>query len=99
MDSFPLTEPMIQGSPAIGFELDDLLTLDPDAFNDLIPFNDKSMDLYDLNACLAAEWRIHSPATSTSSDSFSDCHAPSSLAEIPVMVSLKHQPVEPNLIG
>jgi len=84
MDSFPLGEPQIQGSPNLGLQLEDLLTLDPDVLHDLVPFEDKPMDLYDLNTCLAAEWRIHSPATSTSSESFSD-YAPSNLTEIPMI--------------
>ncbi len=87
MDSFSLNEPLIRGSPNLGFELDDLFTLDPDVLHDLVPFDDKSMDIYDLNTCLAAEWAINSPATSTSSESFSD-HTPSNLTEIPMIVSL-----------
>lgn len=97
LDSFPLNEPVIQGSPNFGFELDDLLTLDSDAFNELVPLNDKSMDLYDLNVCLAAEWRIRSPATSISSESVSDGHTSPNPSEIPIIVSLPntHCQVQP----
>jgi len=84
MENFPLDQPLIRGSPNLGLELDDLLTLDPDIFHDLVPFDDKCLDLYDLNTCLVAEWGIHSPATSTSSESFSD-YAPPNLTEIPII--------------
>lgn len=84
-DSFIFPEQMIHGSPKIGFGLDDLLTFDSDAFNDLLPFQDKVMDLYDLDACLAAEWSIHSPATSISSEAFSEGHTPPSMTEVPAM--------------
>ncbi|KAF9449264.1 hypothetical protein P691DRAFT_667823 [Macrolepiota fuliginosa MF-IS2] len=85
--SFPLGEPVIQGSPHISFDLDDLLTFESDAFNEFSSFNnDKSMDLYHLNACLAAEWRIHSPATSSST--FSDAHMSPNMGEIPTIVSI-----------
>jgi transcriptional enhancer factor len=92
LDSFPLGEPAIRGSPALDFELSELFTLDPDAFSDfdLIPTNEKSMDLYDLEACLNADWRIYSPATSASSEGFSDCQILPGSADIPLMVSRPH---------
>lgn len=88
LDSFPLGEPAIRGSPALDFELSELFTLDPDAFSDfdLIPTPDKSVDLYGLEACLNADWRIYSPATSASSEGFSDCQMLPSSADIPLMV-------------
>lgn len=71
-DSFPLDDALIQGSPPIGLGLDDLITLDSEAFKDLVVFDDKSMDLYDLNSCITTNWALHSPATSASSEAFSD---------------------------
>jgi hypothetical protein len=98
MDSFAFSEPAIQGSPSIGLELDELLTFDSDAFNEIVPFGDKSLDLYDLHACLATEWRIHSPATSTSS-AFSEGYMSPSLTEIPTIVSLSILVLDATLIN
>ncbi|XP_006461429.1 hypothetical protein AGABI2DRAFT_222207 [Agaricus bisporus var. bisporus H97] len=86
LDTFPLGEPTIRGSPALDFELSELFTLDPDAFSDFgFVSDDKSADLYGLEACLNADWRIYSPATSVSSEGFSDCQILPSSADIPLM--------------
>lgn len=106
LDTFPLGEPTIRGSPALDFELSELFTLDPDAFSDFgFVSDDKSADLYGLEACLNADWRIYSPATSVSSEGFSDCQILPSSADIPLMVSRSYSPNLPhwltilNMIG
>jgi len=58
---------MSQESPINDFESGAMLSFGSDAFAGLLSFEDKAIDLYGLNEYMATEWRIHSPATSTSS--------------------------------
>jgi len=63
---------MVQESSINDFEPGALLSFGSDAFASLLSFEDKAINPYSLNEYLATEWRIHSPATSTSSEALSE---------------------------